>query len=99
MTLDYVGTDVHASFGDYKLNNGRMIRLCPAGPVLRTFVQYLMTFCSPLEAASDAISDMSVGPIVLDKDTTKVNRSGEIPPEAIGGGIFHTFFAVTSDRK
>ena len=25
--LDYVGTDVHASFGDYMLNGGRIIRL------------------------------------------------------------------------
>ena len=27
MTLDYVGTDVPASFGDFRLNDGRIIRL------------------------------------------------------------------------
>ena len=32
-----------------------------AGPVLRTFVQYLTTFCNRLEAAGDVISGMFVG--------------------------------------
>ena len=37
--LEYVGMDVPAGFDDSRLNSGRIIRLCPAGPVLRTFVQ------------------------------------------------------------
>ena len=41
--------------------------LCPAGPVLRTFVQYLITFCSRLKAASKVISGKFVGPVVLNK--------------------------------
>ena len=43
MGLDYVGEDVPASVGDFRLNSGRIMRLfCPTGPVLRTFVQYLV---------------------------------------------------------
>ena len=66
VALEYVVTDVSASFGDYKLNIGRIIR-SPAGPVLCTFVQYLVTFCSRPEATGDFISGWLVGPIVLDK--------------------------------
>ena len=58
--LDYVGADVTASFDDYRLSNGRIIRLF-VGPVLRTFVQYLITCCSRPEAASDVISGKFVG--------------------------------------
>ena len=68
-----------------------------------TFVQYLMAFCSRLEAASGVISGRFVRPIVLDKyvkfrDLCK-NWSPEIPPEAVGGGIFDSLFAIISDRK
>ena len=45
MALDYAGTDVPTSFDDYRLNDCRTIRLCPAGAVVRTSVQYLITFC------------------------------------------------------
>ena len=44
--------------------------LCLAEPILRTFVQYLMAFCSRSEPASDTISFISskfFRPIVLDK--------------------------------
>ena len=34
-----------------------------ATPVLRTFVQYLIAFCSPPEAASEVISGVVVDPI------------------------------------
>ena len=55
---------------------------CPAGPVLRTVVQYLIAFCSRLEAASDVISGTFVGPIGLNKRVTfhdpNLNRSGAI---------------------
>ena len=44
-----------------------------------------------------------VGPIVLDKCVKfrdpHLDRSREIPPEAVGGSIFDKFFAVISDRK
>ena len=51
-----------------RLNSGRIIRLfARAGPILRTCVQYLMTFFSRPEAASDVISGRFVMPIVLDK--------------------------------
>ena len=39
----------------------------PATLVLRTFVQYLTTFCSRKEAASGVISGIFVGPLVPDK--------------------------------
>ena len=35
-----VSVDVLVKLGDSLLNHGRIIRLLPAGPVLRTFVQY-----------------------------------------------------------
>ena len=103
MALDYVGTDVPAGFDDSRLNSGRIIRLCPAGPVLRTFVEYLITFYSRPEAASDVISGMFVGPVVRDKSVKShdpsLNRSREIPPEAVGGGIFNCFAPITPDRQ
>ena len=63
--------------------------------VLCTFVQYLITFCSRLEAADDVISGTFVGTVVLHKcvkfhDPT-LNGSREIPPKSIGGGIFDRF--------
>ena len=84
--------------------SGRIIRLFYlAGPVLRTFVQYLITFCSRTEAAGDVLSGRFVGPIVLDKPVKfcgpTLNRSREIPPEAVRGGIFDSFFAITSGQK
>ena len=58
-----------------------------AAPVLRIFVQYLTAFCSRSEAASDVISSTFVGPIVPDKCVKyrdiHLNRSREIPPEAV----------------
>ena len=37
------------------------------GPVLLTFVQYLITFRSRPDVASDVISGVFVGPIAIDK--------------------------------
>ena len=69
--------------------------LCPVEPVLRTFVQYLITFCSRPEAASDVISGTFARPIGLDKCVkfrgSSSNRSLEIPPEAVWGDIFEFF--------
>ena len=64
MALDYVGTDVPASFGDSWLTSGKPIRLLVQPD---TFVQYLITFCSRPEADGDVISSAFVGPFVLDK--------------------------------
>ena len=44
-------------------------------------------------------------PIVLDKlvkfrfRSPSLKRSHEIPPDAVSGGIFDSFLAITSDRK
>ena len=98
VALDYVSTDVHTGFGDSRLNNGRISRLCLAGPVLHTYVQYLITFCSRREAASDVISGMFVGAVVLDKRVKfhdpSLNSAQEIPREAVGSDIFDCFFPL-----
>ena len=101
--FDYVGTDVPAWFGDSRLHNGRIIRLCPAGPVLRPFVWYLVTFCNRPEGASDVVSDRFVMQIVLERFVQlghpHLNRSREVQPDAVGRGIFDSFFAIPSDRN
>ena len=60
-------------------------------------MQYLITFCSRLEAASDVISGVFVGPIIFDISVRFrgpiIFRSREIIPEAVGSGVFE-FFVV-----
>ena len=77
--------------------------LCPATPILRTFVQCLIAFCNLPEVASDVISGKFLRPVVLNKCVNfrdpGLECSREIPPEAGGGGIFDSFFAITCDRK
>ena len=50
---DYVGFDDRVKFGDRRLNSGRIILSFPAGPVLRTCIQYSTAFCSRPEAAAN----------------------------------------------
>ena len=59
--------DVRVEFGDSVLNSGRIIRLFAGAPVIRTFVQYLVAFSSPAEAASEVISSSFVGLTATDK--------------------------------
>ena len=95
MAVDQLGMDVRVKYDDSMLNSGRIIRLRPLGPILRTIVQNLIAFSSRPEAASDVISGTVVGPIVPDEPVkfgdTSLNHSLKIPPEAIGGGIFDSF--------
>ena len=96
VALDYVGTDVCAGFGVSRLNSGRIVRLFVwPDQLLDTFVQYLITFFSRLEAVSYIISGIFVVPVVLDKHLKfhdpSLNRSREIPPVAVGGSIFDCF--------
>ena len=76
------------------MNSGRIIWLFGRA-VSRTFVQYLVAFCSRPEEASGVISGRFVGPIVPDMcekfGEPHSNRSREIPPEAVGRGIFDSF--------
>ena len=69
-----------------------MIELWTA--VLRTFVQYLITFSSQQEAVSHVNSRKLAGPIVLDKSVKfrdhSLNRSREILLEA--EALFSTVF-------
>ena len=69
-----------------------------ATPVLCIrFVQYLIAFCSRLEAASDVIFGTFEGPAVPDKRVKFcdpcLNHSGEIQPKA----VFQT--SITADRN
>ena len=104
MALYYVGADIRANFGDSRLNSGPTIRLfVRPDPFCTLFVQYLITFCSRTEAASDVISGLFVRPVVLNTrvnfNDPSLNRSRESPSESVGSGIFDSFFAITSDRK
>ena len=66
-----------------------------AGPVLRTFVQYSIAFCTRQEAANDVMSGLFVRLIVPNKIVKFrdpcLNRSREIRPKAIGDGSFDRF--------
>ena len=68
----------------------------PTTPVLRTFVRYLIAFCSRRDAASDDISGRFVRLAVPDKCVKfrdpRLKHSPEIRPEAVGGGIFDHVF-------
>ena len=83
MALDYVGTDVPASFGDSFKQLSNYSTTCSAGPVLRTVEQYLMAFCSRPKAASDVVSGRFVKPLVIDTVVKfchpRLNHSREIP--------------------
>ena len=91
MTLGYVGVDVRAKFGDSRLNSlaswTRFTYFCA--------VQYLIAFCSQPETDGDVLARFG-GPIVPDKHVKfgdpRLNLSQEIPPEAVGGGIFYVCF-------
>ena len=85
-----------------------MAELCDSlrtAPILRTFVQYLIAFCSRPETAGDVLSAIFVRMIVRDKFVKfrdpGLNRSWEIPPEAVEGGIFDRFLktSITANRK
>ena len=62
-------------------------------------MHYLIEFCSRPEATSDFISGTFVRTVVIDNfvklGDPRLKRSREIPPEAVYGGIFDVFFAVT----
>ena len=101
VAIDYIGMDDHVTFGDSMINNMIIkINSLPAAPVLRTFVQYLVTFCSRPDDASDFISGSIWGPIIPNKPVKCrdpcLNHSREIAPDGVGGGIFDSFFAIIS---
>ena len=69
---------------------------------LRTFVQYLIAFCSRSEEASYVTSSSLVGMTVANKCVKfrdpSLNRSPKIPPEAVGGVIFGRFSNAVNFR-
>ena len=60
------------------------------------FCAVLVAFCSRAETASDVESGKFVGLVFPDKRSKfrglPSNRSGELPPEAVGGGISTVVF-------
>ena len=67
------------------------------------FCAVLNNIFSRPAAASDVICGRFVGPDVLGRRVKfhypSLNRSREIVPEAVGGGIFDRFSPITSDWK
>ena len=72
-----------------------LLESLPAAPILRTFVQYLISFCSQQEVAADVIPSSFVRFVVLDEcvkfGDPHLKRFREIRPKAIGGGILDSF--------
>ena len=96
--------DVPAKFGDSVLNSSRIIRLVAGRTRFTHFCAvFNCNFAARAEAAIDDISSSLVRLTFIDKRVKfcdfRLNRSGEIQPKAGGGGIFRSFFAITSDRK
>ena len=73
------------------------LSLWPDGPV------YAPCLCRRPEATSDVISGRFLGPVVPDNcvkfSGPRLNISCEVRPEAVCGGIFDCFCAITSDGK
>ena len=65
-----------------------------AAPVLRTFVQYLIAFCSRPKTAGDVVSRQFVKLIVADKSLLKP-FSRNSTRSHIGGDIFDICFATS----
>ena len=100
MAVDYLGMGVRVKFGDSMLNSGRIIRLFRrANPI------YPLLFVSLTESSYQRHfwHIWGGGQIVPDKHLKFrdpcLTRPREIPPEAVGGRIFDSFFAITSDWK
>ena len=77
--------NIRVKFDDSRLNKQwPLFDLWPAGPVLRTFVQYMIEFCSRSDAASNVISGWFEQLAVPDKPVkccdSRLNRSPEIRP-------------------
>ena len=77
--------------------------LWPTRPVLRTFVHYLIIFCSRPESGSDVISCKFVERIVSDKCVKLVNLAQTVLEKFLpypSQAAFSTVFsAITSDWK
>ena len=97
VAVEYVGMDVQFKIWlFYGKQWPSYSTLWPAEPVLRTFVQYLIAFCSRPETDSDVLAGKFLVSIVPDKlvefRDPRLNRSREIKPNAAGGDIFDGLF-------
>ena len=97
--------DVRGEFGDFRLKVTELVDRLAGCTCLRTYEQYLIAFCSRLEAAGDVVSCRFMNPIVLNRRIKlrdpRINSSGEIRPKAVRGGIFNSLFSrwLLPDRK
>ena len=75
----------------------------PTASFQRTFVHYLIPFCSRPEAASGIMFGNFVEPVVSDKRVKcrdpSLNHSPEIRPQAVGCGIFDRFQNFQDRRR
>ena len=83
--------NVRATFRHSGLNSDRILDSL-AGRIRFTHhfcAEFIITFCSRLDTASEVVSGRSVGPIVIDKQEElrdpRLNLSREIPQESVGG--------------
>ena len=90
--------DIRVKFGNSALNRGRVIHLfADRSRVTHFYVSFklLIAFCSRPEAANDVVSGTFMELTVPNKCVkfrhTCLNRSGEILPKAVAGGIFGQF--------
>ena len=85
--------NVRVKVSDSTLNNGQIIRNCRPHPFYALFCNAVFSrvaVCSRPEAIGDVISGTFVWQTLPDKSLkfcyTRLNRSPEIRPEAVGGG-------------
>ena len=101
MALYYVGTDVPASLGDSRLSSGRIIRLVDQSDPFCALSCGIYSSCilqltGSTQRLATSYPAYCEWPIVLDKHVKFrdpcLNRSREIPPEAVADGILRQFF-------
>ena len=91
--------DARVKVGDSALNTCRfMLSSSPTAPVLRTFVQDWIALSSRPQPADDTISRQFVRLAIADQrvyfHVIRLNRSPEIRPEGVGGGIVDRFLKL-----
>ena len=90
---------VHVKVGDLRLTGVELFVSLPVGPVLRTCIQYSIAVCSLPEVASRVVSGrymwLSISGTCVQFCDPSFNRSEEIRPKAVGGGIFGRFILIS----
>ena len=92
VTVNLVCMDVRVKFGNSTSNRGWIIHKLPVGPIFCTYTQSSITVCNRMKAAKWYPAGVCGWTGVYFHDP-RLNRSREIWPKAIGGGIFGSFFS------